>query len=227
MSIFDQIGSQAVSRHIEIRQLIIADLVSGAFQPGARLKIDELASRYATGHMPVREALRELQGAGILEIGAGRSARVALMDRRFVENLFATRSALEIMLTQRAASRCRRDEIEALRAIEDRLEDQVGAGDYRGAFNANRDFHSAIYAIADNPEAVALVERNWTLLLALWERVGFAADRYAGVVSDHRSLLKALAANDAEAAGMIMGAHVVKAKFELIERVDRERSSAK
>ncbi|SED50261.1 transcriptional regulator, GntR family [Rhizobiales bacterium GAS191] len=215
-----------MSRHIEIRQLIIADLVSGAFPPGARLKIDELASRYATGHMPVREALRELQGAGILQVGPGRSARVAQMDRRFVENLFATRSALEIMLTQRAASRCRRDDIDGLQAIEEALEAQVQSGDYRGAFNSNREFHTRIYALADNPEAVALVERNWTLLLALWERVGFAADRYGGVVSDHRSLLKALAANDAEAAGMIMGAHVVKAKFELLERVDRQRNSS-
>jgi DNA-binding GntR family transcriptional regulator len=178
-----------LSRHIEIRQLIIADLVSGAFPPGARLKIDELASRYATGHMPVREALRELQGAGILQVGPGRSARVAQMDRRFVENLFATRSALEIMLTQRAASRCRRDDIDGLQAIEEALEAQVQNGDYRGAFNSNREFHTRIYALADNPEAVALVERNWTLLLALWERVGFAADRYGGVVSDHRSLL--------------------------------------
>jgi DNA-binding GntR family transcriptional regulator len=208
-----------MTRHVEVRQLIMSDLASGVFAPGDRLKIDELATRYGIGHMPVREALRELQGAGVLQIGPGRSARLAPMDVRFVENLFATRSALEVMLTCRAARSCTRTHVEHLRAIEDRLEAHVGKEDYRSAFAANREFHSQTFAIADNPEAVALVDGNWTLLLALWERVGFAPSRYAGVVSDHNGLLKALAANDVEAAGAIMAAHVVKAKYELLDRL--------
>ncbi len=208
-----------MDRHPSIRERILADIVSGAHAFGARLTIDELASRYGASHMPVREALRELQGAGILEIGQGRSARVRTFDVHFVENLFATRSALEVMLVRSAAQHCRSAQIHALRRIEDELEAHLARHDYTGVLQANRRLHSAINDIAANSEAVAIIDRHWLLIAALWQRVGYAPDRYGAVVSDHRHLLRAFSLGDVDAAGVLMGAHVIKAKYELLERM--------
>ncbi len=60
--------------------------------------------------MPIREALRRLQGEGLVVLEPNRGARVRSMDRSFVENLFATRGTLEALLAGQAASHCRRDE---------------------------------------------------------------------------------------------------------------------
>lgn len=206
-------------RVLDIKERLLLDIAAGAFAPGHRLTIDELASRYQASHMPVREALRELQGSGVLTQGPGRSTRLADLDPVSVGNLFATRSAIEVMLTREAAQRCTRSDVTELQAIEDDLEAAVAAGDNAGVLAANRRFHSRIYAIAANPEANLIVERHWLLLSLLWARVGYGATRYPGVVNDHRHLLTALAANDVEAAGVLMGAHVIKAKFELLNRI--------
>ena len=93
-----------------IRRRIVDDIIEGRLPFGARATIDELAERYGSSHMPVREALRELHGEGLVIIERNRGARIRPIDRDFVDCLFDTRSALEIMLARRAAQR-RPDEL--------------------------------------------------------------------------------------------------------------------
>jgi DNA-binding GntR family transcriptional regulator len=208
-----------VAQHSSIKDRILADIAAGALAFGARLTIDELAGRYEASHMPVREAVRALQGAGVLETGPGRSARIREFDAGFVENLFSTRAALEVMLVRRAAQHINAAQLRELDAIEGALEASLAAQDYTGALAENRRFHDAINAVADNPEATGIIDRHWWLITALWQHVGYGPERYAGVASDHRHLLHALRRGDVDAAGTLMGAHVIKAKFELLARM--------
>ena len=71
------IKSQAASTAIvSVAQRIRDDIVAGRLAFGDRLTIDALANRYEVSHMPVREALRELQGDGLVVIEPNRGARV-------------------------------------------------------------------------------------------------------------------------------------------------------
>ncbi len=205
--------------NLDIGLRIRDDIVAGNLQFGARITIDALATRYGVSHMPVREALRELQGEGLVVIEPNRGARVRTIDARFVENLFEIRTALEVMLVRRAAQRSTPGEIAELRAIEDVLERHIASGDHAAVVAENRRFHQTINRIADNVDALPMVDRHWMLLAALWRNFGYGAARFAGVANDHRHLIAALEAHDQEAASMIMGAHATKAKLELLARV--------
>ena len=92
---------------LDIGLRIRDDIVSGALRFGERITMDALSSRYGVSHMPVREALRELQGEGLVQIEPNRGARVRSIDSSFVENLFEIRTALEVMLVRRAADAAR------------------------------------------------------------------------------------------------------------------------
>jgi DNA-binding GntR family transcriptional regulator len=208
-----------MSQHASIRDRILADIASGEIAFGERLTIDELSMRYRASHMPVREALRALLGAGVLETGPGRTARVRELEPTFIENLFSTRSALEVMLVRRAAQHCTATHLRDIEAIEAALEACVAAQDYTGALRRNRSLHATINDIAANPDAVAIIDRHRLLIAALWQRVGYGPERYPGVISDHQHLLRALARGDVDAAGTLMGAHVIKAKSDLLSRI--------
>ena len=203
----------------EIKSRLVADIARGAIGAGERLRIDDLSRRYGASHMPIRTALQELHGAGLLRQGPGRSMQLVTLDRAAIGSLFATRYAVESMLTRVASQRITRPGVAELEAIQQRLEDSVASGDDEGVLVANREFHTRLYAIAENHEANAIIERHWLLLQLLWAQVGFGAERYPGVINDHRHLLTALSSNDVEAAGVLMGAHVTKAKHELIGRL--------
>src|SRR4029453_15216916 len=127
--------------NLNVARRIRDDIVSGALPLGSRITIDALASRYAVSHIPVREALRELQGEGLVVIEPNRGARVRGIDTGFVENLFEIRTALEVMMVRRAAHRATAGDIARLRAIEDLLEAEIVRGNYAGVVSQNRAFH--------------------------------------------------------------------------------------
>jgi DNA-binding GntR family transcriptional regulator len=209
-----------VAQHSDIKERILADIASGSLPFGARLTLDDLAARYEASHMPIREAVRGLQGAGVLETGPGRSARVRQFNVKFIEELFSTRAALETMLVRHAAQHITPLQLRQLEGIEEEFEARLDVEDYTGALNQNRMLHAAINEIASNPEAVGIINRHWWLISALWQRVGYAPQRYSSVVNDHRHLLHAFKRNDVDAAGTLMGAHVIKAKFDLLSRLE-------
>lgn len=203
----------------DIRQRIRTDIVEGRLAFGARITIDELAARYGVSHMPVREALRDLQGESLVVIEPNRGARVRPVDGAFIVNLFEMRSAIEIMLMRQAAKHCTAADIATLTAIQDALEAHIDRQDHAAVVAENHRFHRAINRIPANPEAQQLLDRHWTLMAALWRHYGYGEARFNGVASDHRHLIRALAQNDAEAASVIMAAHVVKARQDLMDRV--------
>jgi DNA-binding GntR family transcriptional regulator len=204
---------------LDIGLRIRDDIVSGVLRFGERITMDALASRYGVSHMPVREALRELQGEGLVQSEPNRGAWVRSIDSGFVENLFEIRTALEVMMVRRAAVRCTPSDVAELQAIEDTLEQHMVAGDHALLVAENRRFHQAINRCAANADALPLVDKHWTLLAALWRHYGYGPDRFTGVANDHRNLIQALAAHDQEAAAMIMGAHAAKAKLALLTRI--------
>lgn len=216
-----------MTRLADIGQQIRDDIAAGRLPLGSRLTIDDLAARYGASHMPIREALRQLHGEGLVELEPNRGARVCGLDQGFVENLFSTRSALEVLLARQAARHCARDVLTELNAIEAEREQHVAATDFAAALAMNRRFHQLINSAAQNPHAVAIVDRHWVLIAALWHHYGYGPERFAGVSSDHRNLLRALGERDEEAVSVIMGSHVIKAKYELLARMDAARASGR
>ena len=211
---------------LEICNRIRDDIVAGALPFGSRLTLEGLATRYATGHMPVREALRQLQGEGLVVQTPNRGARVRAVDVDFVRNIFDLRIAIESMLARRAAERIKPRKVAALEAVQVDFEASIAARDFAGALAANRVFHQIINEAAGNPEASALLDRHWRLIAALWNVYGYGEERAAGVVSDHHQMIRAFTARDADMAACLAMAHAAKAKHELIARMLRQPAAS-
>lgn len=200
-------------------------MVSGFWQPGDRLTLSELAGRYQASQTPVREALRELYGEGFLEMGAGKTFQLRPLSVAFIENIFDIRSCLEVMPVKTAANKCRATDILQLKTLNHALAAAVSQGLFDKAIEKNREFHDVINGLAANPEATRILKMHWIFIASLWKQVGYGAARYSGVVSDHDAIIQAFERQDADAAASLMGAHVVKAKFELIEKVKHQALS--
>ncbi|SIO72304.1 transcriptional regulator, GntR family [Burkholderia sp. GAS332] len=203
----------------DIQQKIRDDIVAGVLPFGSRVTIAQLAERYGVSQMPIREALRALHGEGLLIIEPNRGARIRTVDREFIGNIFDIRSALEVLLIRKMVMRATPADVDALREIEARFEACIEAGDYESALRTNREFHTTINTVANNPDAVALLDRHWLLIAALWHRFDYGAERFHGVINDHRHLINAIAERDVEAAGTLMSAHVIKARHTLLARL--------
>jgi DNA-binding GntR family transcriptional regulator len=202
----------------DIEQRLRNDIVSGELPFGARLRIEDLALRYGVSHMPVREALRVLHGEGLVVIEPNRGARVRPLYRGFIEDIFDVRCAIETMLARRAAERRSPAHLAQLRCAAERLEACVETGDVTRVPAANREFHTAINDAAGNPGALPIVDSHWLLLSALLKRYGYGDERFPRVIEEHQHLIYAIERQDAHSAALLMGAHIEKAKNNLLRR---------
>lgn len=205
------------SRADSVKDWIRDDIVAGGLAFGARLRIDELASRYRSSHMPVREALRSLAGEGLVVSETNKGARVVTVDRRLVEHLFTIRIAVEVALARQATQAMTRDRLAEVAALEEARLACVRRGDYAQGVEINQRFHRRIYEAAGNGEGLAVLDRHWLLLAALWSRLGYRPERLGGVASDHEHILRALRDGDAEACGIMTAAHVTKTRQDLLD----------
>ena len=96
----------ATPTYARVCELLRKDILSGQFPPGARLKIAELSQAYGVSQMPIREALQQLQGEGLLDILPNRGASVRTVDARMVRNIYDLRGAIESMLVRAEPVTC-------------------------------------------------------------------------------------------------------------------------
>ena len=80
-------------------------IIRGEYQPGQRLKQNELARSLGCSPVPVREALHRLAADGFIVIDPQRGARVADFNSRDLEEMYEIRMMLEGRAAQRAAER--------------------------------------------------------------------------------------------------------------------------
>lgn len=198
---------------------IRADVIHGAFAPGQRLKIAELAKRYSVSAIPVREALAQLEAEGLVQMSAHKGAIIRSIDARFVSNMYDLRSAIETMLIVRAARSIRREALMSLTATLDLYEAAGAKGDTMAMLSANRDFHRQINLAGDNEDAVRLLDQGWELIHALRHKFGYGPGRWQQISEDHRAVVAALEARDEAQAMALSDRHCAAARDDLLRQM--------
>lgn len=199
--------------------LIRRAIVQGRYGPGERIKIAETARELGVSAMPVREALRKLEGEGIVSITPNRGATVRPVDEKFIEDIFEVRTTLEIMILAPCIEAMT---VAKLRRLDRLIGDHraaVDAGDIVGTLTSSRAFHTALFEIGGNREAQRLFGRGWDTILALRLRFGYGEERLDTMTSELRQLADALRRRDASEAEAVIRMHNRAGMEDLLERI--------
>lgn len=195
-------------------------ILLGELRPGQRLKIDDLAALCAVSHMPIREALRELEGEGVLDVLPHRGAVIRGVDAVYVRNVYDLREAIEGMLTERCTARIDSAGIAHLETVATAYERAASRRNTAALLDCNRALHDAINAAAANPEAARVLAQGRLLIEALRLRFGYGTGRVDEVIAQHRALVHAIGKRDAAKAGKLARAHCVGARDDLLARME-------
>ena len=194
-------------------------ILHGELVPGGRMKLEDLAGQLHVSHQPVREALRELEGEGLLELFPHRGAVIKGVDAQFVRNLYDVRGAIEGMLTERCAETVDDAGVRELTALVQVHAAAAAANDTEAMLDSNRRLHNAINAWARNPEALRTLVRGRMLVDALRLRYGYSQKRVDAMVAEHRILLRAIELRESDRAGDIARKHCLRARDDLLARM--------
>jgi DNA-binding FadR family transcriptional regulator len=205
--------------------ILVARVEGGEFRPGERLPPEaDLAAALDVSRLSLREAVRALAGAGVLEVRRGDGTFVTdlrpdrlvratgtfldLVDERGVAELFECRRVLEPGATALAAVRI--DET-ALQDLQERLERMRGLTEPERLVAEDLDFHAAIATAAGNATLASLagVVAGRTARVRVWRAI-VEHDVLSWTHDQHVSILRALRARDALAAWTAATTHVVE-----------------
>jgi DNA-binding GntR family transcriptional regulator len=100
---------------IELRRSILA----GVLPPGKPFSITDISEQLGVSHIPVREALRRLEGQGLVQLRAGRSAIVTPVDVEDLHSVYRLRRLIEADIAGRSIKKLAPADFEQMtRAIE-------------------------------------------------------------------------------------------------------------
>lgn len=197
-------------------------IMSGRLQPEAFIRQERIADELGMSATPVREGLLSLRGEGFVRLEPRRGFVVAPLTGTDVHDMFLAQGLVAGELAARCVLNVVADDVSELEHFQSRLNELMSARAYDEMERVNHHFHRRVNSIADSPKMAWLlsvgaryVPRRFYATIGGWP---------ASSQHDHRIILDAITARDADAARMAMQEHFVHAGALLAEH--RERLAA-
>jgi DNA-binding GntR family transcriptional regulator len=206
--------------YARLRDQIRSDVVSGVWSLGQHMTMAELSSHYGVSANPVREALHQLQGEGVVEMRENRGAVVRQVDPVFVKNVYDVRGAIEGMLVAEATRRATAEDLAAIEVLIEKFEVVAKGGTTDAIVRANRELHRTINVIADNPVASEIFDGRSTLIDALRLKLGTRPGRLDIIIAEHRNIFNAIKSRDPERAFAVAQAHTRSARDHMLQNIN-------
>jgi DNA-binding GntR family transcriptional regulator len=189
----------------DVAERLRQQIFARELEPGHWIDEMKLAAAYGISRTPLREALKVLAAEGLVTMKVRRGAYVTEMSSDDVVQVYHLLALLESDAAAQVAATAGAADREHLAALHAQLEAQ--AQDRGAYFATNEQFHLALLRIAGNRWAAQMVADLRKVMKLNRHHSLFKTGRLAESLAEHRALMQAIAARDAEAAARLMKAH--------------------
>ncbi|MFM9976182.1 MAG: GntR family transcriptional regulator [Beijerinckiaceae bacterium] len=184
-----------------LRQL----LIGGRLAPGEKLSLRAVGLALGVSMMPAREAVSRLVAEHALEVAPNRTVRVPVMTLSHFRELTRVRIVVEGYAAAEAAQKAGKIALDTIAQYDTafRRESEKHTPDLALAVALNKDLHFSVYAAADMPVLMQIIERLWLQIgpvLNLDLRGSPTRLREGAAKSWHRELVAGLADKNPERA---------------------------
>jgi DNA-binding GntR family transcriptional regulator len=191
-----------------VTNLLRSAIIAGDIPLGGWLRMTAIADRFGVSVQPVREALQQLEGEGLVEMIPNHGARVRALDRSRLIHAHEIGEALESFLARQFAEEASLSSLRQLETLQLEHDAAIAALDWPRIDAANYAFHRFINTHGGNVDAADLVARFYALSESLLNKQGRDAAFAARVQTEHHALLEAFRQRDPDAAARVNALHV-------------------
>ena len=150
MKLVEQKRNKVLGLGLQIAESLELEILEGELKGGQQLAEQECQNRFGVSRSPVREAFRELEKKGLVEIIPRKGTFVKQTTRKDIEENFPVRAALEGLAARSAAGYMGPEEHESLRSILQKMKQAVDRGDTESYFHSHQMFHELFISHSQN-----------------------------------------------------------------------------
>jgi DNA-binding GntR family transcriptional regulator len=201
-------------------------IAAGVFKAGARLPERDLCEMTGVSRTLVREALRQLESEGLIEVVAHRGPIVARVTPEQAEGVYQVRIELEGLASQLFAERASAAQRDALIEAFDAVRKSYQSSEAIVRLNAKNRFYECLIEGSGN-EALGITLRMLNSRVTLLRATSLQAPgRMSASLAELQELMDALLAGDGGAARDAATRHVRSAAAAAIALLRREQGQA-
>jgi DNA-binding GntR family transcriptional regulator len=187
----------------ELRRMI----TSGELPGGTQVVQDALATQLGVSRVPLREALKVLEGEGHVTYFPHRGYFVTELTVADLVEAYRLRALLEAEAITEAVARLDDEEVAHIDAMRAEVEAASVRGDVAEINEANRMFHFALFELCAMPRLVRMIAQLWDATDAYRSVYMSSTSNLAHMAREHAAMMTALRARDAATVVALQAEH--------------------
>ena len=215
------IDNKTASLEEQVTATLESEILTGMLASGTALTEQSLSVRLGVSRTPIRAALHTLAEEGLIDLVPNRGAVVVGVTREDLIDIYKIRMRLEGLASALAAERISREDLATLRESVELAEFYISRNDTEHLKELDTQFHAIIYRASGNRmlnKTLSELHRN----IISYRKMSLSVPgRLERSVGEHREILKAIEAGDAERADSLTCAHVAAALENMLTTVGK------
>ena len=186
-------------------------IVSAKLLPGTRIREPDLAEQFDVSRGPVREAIRALQGEGLLYTRSGKGTYVALLSWLQLREVYDMRIWLEEPAARLGVLGITQERLDRLEYLLERMDHLVGVSKIDEWLPVNDEFHTSLYEASRRERLCKVIGQLMNVTKPYARLYVDASEQLMATHASHRSLFEAVAAGEADEAAAVTVDHLEQA----------------
>lgn len=184
------------------------NILNGVYKEHEELKEATLGEQMGVSRTPVREALRQLELEGLVEIIPNKGARVTGITKKDVEDIYQIRYLLEGLSARWATEHVTEEQLEKMEEILYLTEFHAQKGHYAQVYELDSQFHELMYE-ASGSKLLNNILSDFHMYVTRIRKISLSnSSRSKNSTEEHRAILDAIKEHDADKAEKCAHDHV-------------------
>ena len=196
------------SLRVKVYDRIREDILNGVYKEHEELKEATLGKMMDVSRTPVREALRQLELEGLVEIIPNKGARVTGITKKDIDDIYQIRYLLEGLSARWATEHVTEEQLDKMEETLYLTEFHAKKGNFTQVYELDSQFHELMYE-ASGSKMLNHILSDFHMYVTKIRKTSLALDnRSKNSTEEHRAILEAIKERNADKAEECAHTHV-------------------
>ena len=192
-------------------------ILTGELKPGERLMEIHLADKLGVSRTPVREAFRQLELEGLIQIVPNRGAYVTGITAKDVKDIYMIRSLLEGLCARLATEKITKEQLEEMEENIYLADFHASKGHMDQMAELDNRFHDILYEACDSKMLEHTLRDYHQYVLRVRQKTLSTNTRGRASNDEHRQIMEAIKEKDADRAEQLANRHILNAYENMVK----------